>query len=126
MRSARRTAQVSRRASTRWRASPSIASARVTALPVILPADGGPACAGSDVEIGCPERAIGLLKDGLDLALRLRRPLPGGAQPRDALVEERQRIIELGIVRLELADDLLEPGKLGRECGRRCRHCRGG
>src|SRR5690606_9473590 len=111
---------------TRRRASPSMAAAWEAGFTGMEPAAGGVACAGSDVEIGGAKRAIGLLEDGLDLELRLGEPLAGGAEPRNALFEERQGVIELGVIRLELAADFLEPGKLGGKCIRRGRRGRGG
>ena len=77
------------------------------------------AAAGSDVEIGGAERAIRLLEHGLDLELGFGEPLAGSTQALNAFLEEDERVVELGIVGLELADDLLELRELGREGGGR-------
>ena len=70
------------------------------------------AAAASAIEIGVPEISARLLEHGLDLELGGREPLAGDAEPRHALLEQRERGVELDVVGLELADDLLQAGKL--------------
>jgi hypothetical protein len=65
-----------------------------------------------------------ILQDLLNPELRIGQPLPGGTQLCDALLEQDQRLVQIGVIGFELADDRLETLEIRGE-GARGRGSRG-
>src|SRR5574340_70139 len=93
-RAARRPARASRRRSTPSRTSASSAA---------------PAATGSGREIAGPEFTIRLRDHGLHLEAGLGEALAGRSQARNTFLEQRERHVQVHVVRFQLPDDRLEP-----------------
>jgi hypothetical protein len=65
-----------------------------------------------------------ILQDLLNPELRIGQPLPGGTQLCDAFLEQDQRLVQIGVIGFELADDVFETLEIRGE-GARGRGSRG-
>src|SRR5437870_5528584 len=61
------------------------------------------------------ELARGVFQHLLNPELGFAQALARGAQPRHALFEQRERLVEVGLVRFQPADDFLETLQVGGE-----------
>ena len=69
----------------------------------------------SFLEVGNPQLSRRILQHLLHPGFRFAQPVPRRTQPGHAFLEQGERLVEVGVLGFQLADDLFQPAQVGAE-----------